>query len=42
VKGSTWLAKDDGPVLKFNYDYITMFSDGSQDISHHEGIVTKK
>jgi zinc-ribbon domain len=42
VKGSAWLAKDDGRMVKFSFDYITMFTDGSQKISHHEGIVTRK
>ena len=42
VKGSVWLAKDDGRMLKFSYDYITTYTDGSQKISHHEGLVTRK
>jgi hypothetical protein len=42
VKGSVWLAKDDGRMVKFAYDYITTYSDGSQKISHHEGLVTRK
>lgn len=42
VKGSVWLAKDDGRMVKFSYDYITTYTDGSQKISHHEGLVTKK
>ena len=37
-----WVAKDVGRMVEFNYDYITLFTDGSQRISHHEGIVTKK
>jgi hypothetical protein len=42
VKGSVWLAKDDGRMVKFSYDYITTFSDGSQKISHHEGLETRQ
>jgi zinc-ribbon domain len=42
VKGSVWLAKDDGRMVKFTYDYITTYTDGSQKISHHEGLVTRK
>lgn len=42
VKGSVWLAKDDGRMVKFVYDYVTTFTDGTQKTSHHEGLVTKK
>jgi zinc-ribbon domain len=42
VKGSVWLAKDDGRMVRFSYDYITTYTDGSQKISHHEGLVTRK
>jgi hypothetical protein len=42
VKGSVWLAKDNGRTVKFSYDYITTFTDGSQKSSHHEGLVTMK
>jgi len=42
IKGSAWIAKDDGRMVRFQYDNISMFSDGSQKILHHEGIVTKK
>jgi zinc-ribbon domain len=42
VKGSVWLAKDDGRMVKFSYDYITIYTDGSQKSSHHEGLVTRK
>jgi NADPH-dependent 2,4-dienoyl-CoA reductase/sulfur reductase-like enzyme len=42
VKGSVWLAKDDGRMVKFVYDYITTYSDGTQKTSHHEGLVSKK
>ena len=42
VKGSAWLAKDDGRMVKFQYDYISIFDDGTQSVTHYEGIVTKK
>ena len=42
VKGSVWLAKDDGRMVKFTYDYITIYSDGTQKTSHHEGLVSRK
>jgi len=29
-------------MVKFNFDYITMFTDGSQKSTHYEGIVTTK
>lgn len=42
VKGSAWLAPDDGRMVKFQYDYISMFDDGTQNVTHYEGIVTQK
>jgi zinc-ribbon domain len=42
VKGSVWLAKDDGRMVKFSYDYITTYTDGTQKTSHHEGMVSRK
>ena len=42
IKGSAWIAKDDGRIVKFQYDNISMFSDGSQNILHREGMVTRK
>jgi len=42
IKGSAWLAKDDGRMVKFQYDYISMFDNGTQNVTHYEGIVTKK
>lgn len=42
VKGSAWLAKDDGRMVKFSYDYITIFTDGSQKRTYYEGLVTRK
>ncbi len=42
VKGSVWIAKDDGRMVKFSYDYTTIYSDGSQKSTHYEGLVTRK
>lgn len=42
VKGSVWLAKDDGRMVKFTYDYITTYTDGTQKNSHHQGMVSRK
>lgn len=42
VKGSVWLAKDNGRMVKFAYDYITTYSDGTQKTSHHQGLVSRK
>ena len=42
VKGSVWLAKDDGRMVKFGYDYITTYTDGTQKTSHHQGLVSRK
>jgi hypothetical protein len=42
VKGSAWIAKDDGRMVKFQFDSIMAFSDGEKDTTHYEGAVTKK
>jgi hypothetical protein len=42
VKGSAWISKDDGRMVKFDYEYISMFDDGTQSVMHYEGMVTKK
>ncbi len=42
MKGSAWIAKDDGRMVKFEYDTIYTFADGSTDTTHYEGAVTKK
>jgi hypothetical protein len=42
VKGSVWLAKDDGRMVKFSYDYSTTYTDGTQKTSHHKGMVSRK
>lgn len=42
VKGSGWIANEDGRMVKFQYDSIMLFSDGENDVTHFEGLVTKK
>lgn len=42
MKGSAWIAKDDGLMVKFQYDLIFTFADGTTDTTHFEGVVTKK
>lgn len=42
MKGSAWIAKDDGRMVKFAYDMTFTFADGSTDTTHYEGAVTKK
>lgn len=42
MKGSAWIAKDDGRMVKFQYDTIYTFADGKTDTTHFEGVVTKK
>lgn len=42
VVGSAWLANDDGRMVKFQFDYISIFSDGSQKTTHYAGLVSKK
>lgn len=42
MKGSAWIAKDDGRMVKFAYDTTFTFADGSTDTTHYEGTVTKK
>lgn len=42
VQGSGWIAKEDGRMVKFQYDSIMLFSDGENDVTHFEGLVTKK
>lgn len=41
VKGSAWIAKDDGRMVKFSFDNIYTFSDGKVESTHYEGAVTK-
>ena len=42
VKGSAWIAKDDGRMVKFHFDNIMTFSDGAASTTHYEGAVSKK
>ena len=42
VKGSAWIAKEDGRMVKFRFDNIYTFADGKLDGTHFEGTVTKK
>jgi hypothetical protein len=42
VKGSAWIAKDDGRMVKFSFDNIYTFSNGKVDSTHFEGAITKK
>lgn len=42
VKGSAWISKEDDRMVKFDYDYVSIFDDGTQSVTHYEGMVTKK
>jgi len=42
VKGSAWIAKEDGRMVKFRFDNIYTFADGKLDGTHFEGAVTRK
>ncbi len=42
VKGSAWIAKQNGEMLKFQFDNIMQFADGENDTTHYEGLVTSK
>jgi len=42
VKGSAWIAKNDGRMVKFQFDNIMTFNDGTSSTTHYEGAVTKK
>ena len=42
VKGSAWIAKSDGRIVKFNFDSIMLFSNGEDSTTHYEGVVSKK
>jgi len=42
VKGSAWIAKNDGRMVKFNFDSIMLFSNGESSTTHYEGVVSKK
>ena len=42
VKGSAWIAKSDGRMVKFAFDNIYTFSDGKTSDTHYEGAISKK
>lgn len=42
VKGSAWIAKADGRMVKFAFDNIYTFSDGKISGTHFEGAITNK
>ena len=42
MKGSAWIAKDDGRMVKFSLDNIYSFADGKTSDTHFEGTITKK
>jgi len=41
VKGSAWIAKNDGRMVKFSFDNIYTFTDGKIDSTHFEGEIRK-
>jgi hypothetical protein len=41
VKGSAWIAKEDGRMVRFRFDNIYTFADGKLDGTHFEGTVTR-
>jgi len=42
VKGSAWIAQEDGRMVKFSFDNIYTFADGKISSTHFEGLVNKK
>jgi len=42
VKGSAWIAKADGRMVKFAFDNIYTFNNGKIESTHFEGTITKK
>ena len=42
VKGSAWIAKGDGRMVKFSFDNVYTFSDGKIESTHYEGTIAKK
>ena len=42
VKGSAWIAKEDGRMVRFRFDNIYTFADGKLDGTHFEGSVSKQ
>ena len=41
IKGSAWIAKDSGEMVKFQYDTIYSFSNGESETIHYDGAVSK-
>lgn len=42
VKGSAWIAQEDGRMVKFSFDDLYTFTDGTISSTHFEGVVNKK
>ena len=42
MKGSAWIAKENGELVRFAFDTIFLFSNGDNSTTHYEGVVTKK
>ena len=42
VKGTAWVAKEDGRMVKFSFDNIFTFADDKTSSTHFEGAVTRK
>jgi hypothetical protein len=42
VKGSAWIANEDGRLVKFSFDNIYTFTDGKRQSTHYEGAIAKK
>jgi len=42
VKGSAWVCKEDGRMVKFSFDYSMKFSNGETDTTHYEGEVSRR
>jgi hypothetical protein len=41
MKGSAWIAKDTGEMVKFQYDTVYSFSNGESETIHYDGAVKK-
>jgi hypothetical protein len=41
IKGSAWIAKDSGEMVKFEYDTIYGFSNGESETIHYDGAMSK-
>ena len=42
MKGSAWIAKENGELVRFAFDTIFLFSNGDNSTTHYEGVVTRK